>query len=119
MYLKRKIDMYLSDWKNNSERKPLIVKGPRQIGKTESIRKFAGENYKSIIEINFVISEKYKQIASDVYSAKAIIKNISLIDPSHKFIPGETLIFFDEVQEYPEIATSLKFFYTDGGFEGK
>lgn len=117
MYLKRKIDMYLSDWKNNSERKPLIVKGPRQIGKTESIRKFAGENYKSIIEINFVISEKYKQITSDGYSAKAIIKNISLIEPSYKFIPGETLIFFDEVQEYPEIATSLKFFYTDGRFD--
>ena len=117
MYLKRKIDMYLSAWKSNDERKPLIVKGPRQIGKTESIRKFAGENYKSIIEINFVIDEKYKHITSDGYSAKAIIKNISLIEPSYKFIPGETLIFFDEVQEYPEIATSLKFFYTDGRFD--
>mgnify|MGYP006330029777 FL=1 len=117
MYLKRKIDAYLTDWKNSENRKPLIVKGPRQIGKTESIRKFAEENYKSVIEINFVTSEKYKQITSDGYSAESVIKNISLIDPSHKFIAGETLIFFDEIQEYPEIATSLKFFSIDGRFD--
>ena len=117
MYLKRKIDSYLMDWKNNEDRKPLIVKGPRQIGKTESIKKFAEDNYKSVVEINFVTSEKYKQITSDGYTAQSIIKNISLIDPSHKFIPGETLIFFDEIQEYPEIATSLKFFSIDGRFD--
>ena len=117
MYLKRKIDTYLMDWKNSEDRKPLIVKGPRQIGKTESIKKFAEDNYKSVVEINFVTSEKYKQITSDGYSAESVIKNISLIDPSHKFIPGETLIFFDEIQEYPEIATSLKFFSIDGRFD--
>lgn len=117
MYLRRKIDRYLTDWKQDSNRKPLIVRGPRQIGKTESIKKFAKENYKSIIEINFVTSEKYKQITSDGYSADSVIKNISLIDPSHKFIPGETLLFFDEIQEYPEIATSLKFFSIDGRFD--
>ena len=117
MYLKRKIDAYLSEWKNNEDRKPLIVKGPRQIGKTESIKKFANENYKSVIEINFVTSDKYKQIISDGYSAQAIIKNISLIEPSHKFIPGETLLFFDEIQEFPEIATALKFFHIDGRFD--
>ncbi len=117
MYLKRKIDAYLSDWKNSENRKPLIVKGPRQIGKTESIKRFAENNYKSVVEINFVTSAKYKQITSDGYSAESVIKNISLIDPSHKFIPGETLIFFDEIQEYPEIATALKFFSIDGRFD--
>lgn len=117
MYLKRKIDAYLADWKNDANKKPLIVKGPRQIGKTESIKKFASENYKSVVEINFVTSQKYKQITSDGYTAEAVIKNISLIDPSHKFIPGETLIFFDEIQEYPEIATALKFFSIDGRFD--
>ena len=117
MYLKRKIDAYLSEWKNNEDRKPLIVKGPRQIGKTESIKKFANENYKSVIEINFVKLDKYKQIIIDGYSAQAIIKNISLIEPSHKFIPGETLLFFDEIQEFPEIATALKFFHIDGRFD--
>lgn len=117
MYLKRKIDAYLANWKNDANKKPLIVKGPRQIGKTESIKKFASENYKSVVEINFVTSQKYKQITSNGYTAEAVIKNISLIDPSHKFIPGETLIFFDEIQEYPEIATALKFFSIDGRFD--
>jgi len=117
MYLQRKIDSFLSNWKTNEDRKPLIVKGPRQIGKTESIKKFAEENYTSVIEINFVTSEKYKQITVDGYTADAIIKNISLINPAHKFIPGETLIFFDEIQEFPEIATSLKFFSIDGRFD--
>ncbi len=117
MYLKRKIDGYLLEWKNNPERKPLIVKGPRQIGKTESIKKFAKENYKSVVEINFVTDPKYKKIVGDGYSADAVIKNISLIDPSYRFIPGETLIFFDEIQEYPEIATTLKFFALDGRFD--
>ncbi len=117
MYLKRKIDAYLTDWKNNKDRKPLIVKGPRQIGKTESIKRFAEKNYKSVIEINFVTSEKYKKITLDGYSTEAIIKNISLIDPTHSFIPGETLLFFDEIQEFPEIATGLKFFSIDGRFD--
>ena len=117
MYLRRKIDGYLLDWKANKDRKPLIIKGPRQIGKTESIKKFAKENYDNIIEINFVLSEKYKMIANDGYDTDTIIKNISLLDPSHKFIPGKTLIFFDEIQEYPKIATSLKFFKIDGRFD--
>lgn len=117
MYLKRKIDLFLADWKNNKKRMPLIVKGPRQIGKTESIRKFAKENYTSVIEINFVTAEKYKMIISDGYDAASVIKNISMIEPSFRFIPGETLIFFDEIQEFPEIATSLKFFNIDGRFD--
>ena len=117
MYLERKIDKFLADWKNDEDRKPLIVRGPRQIGKTESIKKFANENYESVIEINFVTSEKYKMIAADGYDTDAVIKNISLIEPSHKFVSGKTLIFFDELQEYPEIATALKFFKLDGRFD--
>ena len=117
MYLKRKIDSFLLDWKNNPERKPLIVKGARQVGKTESIKKFAKENYKSVVEINFVTDPKYKQITADGYGTDTIIKSISLINPSYNFIPGETLIFFDEIQEYPEIATSLKFFNIDDRFD--
>ena len=62
MYLKRKIDAFLMNWKNSEDRKPLIVKGPRQVGKTESIKRFAVDNYKSVIEINFVTSEKYSGI---------------------------------------------------------
>ena len=117
IYLKRKIDNFLNDWKKNEDKKPLIVKGARQIGKTESINKFASENYESYIYINFVEEPKYKNITIDGYKAENIIKNISLLDPSKKFIPNKTLIFFDELQEYPEIATSLKFFKIDGRFD--
>lgn len=117
MYLKRKVDDFLCEWKSDPNRKPLVIKGSRQVGKTESIKHFAAANYESIIEINFVRDEKYKGIISDGYEASDIIKNISLIDPSKKFIPQKTLIFFDEITEFPEIATSLKFFCIDGRFD--
>ena len=117
MYLKRKVDTFLREWKADPARKPLIIKGSRQVGKTESIRKFAAEEYESVVEINFVRDEKYKGITADGYEAAAIIKNISMIDPSKKFIPHKTLLFFDEITEFPEIATSLKFFHEDGRFD--
>lgn len=117
-YLRRKIDDFLLKWKSGEDRKPLIVKGCRQIGKTESIKHFARiAGYESFVEINFVRDEKYKKITDDGYTASAIIKNISLLDPTKKFIDGKTLIFFDEVTEFPEIATSLKFFKEDGRFD--
>ena len=117
LYLKRKIDAFLSAWKANPDKKPLIVKGPRQVGKTESIQRFADGNYTSVITINFVEDPKYKMITADGYKAADIIKNISRIDPSKRFIEGETLIFFDELQEFPDIATALKFFKIDGRFD--
>ena len=117
MYLKRKVDFFLEEQKADKNRKPLIIKGSRQIGKTESILHFAKEHYESIIEVNFVRDEKYKGIIADGYEAADIIKNISLIDPSKKFVLGKTLIFFDEITEFPEIATSLKFFCIDGRFD--
>ena len=117
MYLQRKIDYFLEAWKADEFRIPLIVKGARQIGKTESIRRFAKKNYKSVIEINFVEEPKYKTIISEGYKVSDIIKNMSRIDPGKKFLPGETLIFFDELQEFPEIATSLKFFMQDNRFD--
>lgn len=117
-YLKRKIDGFLMGWKADKDRKPLIIKGCRQIGKTESIKHFAkSAAYESFIEINFAEDEKFKKITVDGYSASAIVKNISLLDPTKKFIDGKTLIFFDEITEFPEIATSLKFFKEDGRYD--
>lgn len=117
LYLKRKIDRYLTEWKSNPERNPLIVKGPRQIGKTESILRFASANYDSVVYINFVEEPKYHMITADGYKADDIIKNISRIDPAKRFIPGNTLLFFDELQAFPNIATALKFFKIDGRFD--
>lgn len=117
MYLRRKIDAYLAEWKNNAQRKPLVVKGCRQVGKTESILHFARENYESVVEINFVRDEKYKKIIVDGYDVDSIIKNISRIDPTKRFVPQKTLLFFDEITEFPEIATALKFFRIDGRYD--
>lgn len=117
VYLRRKIDEYLRNWKAAPDRKPLIIKGSRQVGKTESVLHFARDHYESIIEINFVRDIKYKGIISDGYEVAGIIKNISLLDPSKRFIPGKTLIFFDEITEFPEIATSLKFFAIDRQYD--
>ena len=115
--LKRKIDKYLLEWKNSPDKKPLIVKGARQIGKTESIRNFAKNNYKSVIEINFVLQKQYKDIFDDGFEVDSIIKNISLRNPNLEFIPGDTLIFFDELQDCINCATSLKSFNQDGRYD--
>lgn len=115
--LKRKIDKYLTDWKNRPDRKPLIIKGARQIGKTRSVEWFAGQNYASVIEINFIEQKKYREIFNDGFEVDAILKNISLLNPELKFIPGDTIFFFDELQACPNCATSLKFFKLDGRFD--
>ena len=117
IYLKRKIDIYLEQWRQDIHKKPLVVKGPRQIGKTESIRKFGAMYYENVVEINFVEEPKYKQIIADGYKPADLIRNISRIDPSKRFVEGKTLLFFDELQEFPEIATALKFLEQDGRFD--
>ena len=117
VYFKRKIDGFLADWKNNHSRKPLIVKGARQIGKTESILHFANENYENVVYINFALDKKYTTIVNDGYDVENVVKNITLINPSTRFIPDKTLIVFDEIQEYPDIATSLKAFNLDKRYD--
>lgn len=115
--LRRKIDAYLLAWKNNPDRKPLIVKGARQIGKTRSIEWFATQNYKNVVQINFVEKKIYREIFNDGYEVDIVLKNLSLLNPELEFIPGETLFFFDELQACPNCATSLKFFKLDGRFD--
>lgn len=117
MYLKRKIDSILISWKLNEEKKPLIVKGARQIGKTESVMHFATQHYDNVIYINFVLEPKYKVITESGYDVDSIVKAISLIDPRKKFEERKTIIVFDELQDYPEIATALKSFAIDGRFD--
>lgn len=115
--LERKIDTFLSDWKSNPKRKPLIVKGARQIGKTESIRAFGRVNYDSVLEMNFMLQKKFRNIFNDGYEVDQIIKNISILEPSWKIIPNKTLLFFDELQKCPDCATSLKSFCQDRRFD--
>ena len=115
--LRRKVDAYLVAWKTNPDRKPLVIKGARQVGKTRSVEWFASRNYKSVVQINFVEQKNYREIFNDGFEVDAILKNISLLNPGFRFIPGETLFFFDELQACPNCATSLKFFKMDGRFD--
>ena len=114
--MKRKIYKQLLNWRSSKERKPLIIGGARQVGKTYSVREF-GQSYNSFIEINFITQPFYKQIFSEGYNVDAVVKQISFLNPNAKFIEGDTLIFFDELQEYPDCTTSLKFFKEDGRYD--
>ena len=117
LYLRRKFDDWLALWKSDPGHKPLLVKGARQVGKTESIRHFANANYENVIEINFAFQPEYKQITADGYKAENVIKRMSALDPTLRFIPDHTLLFFDEIQEFPDIATSFKDFKVDGRYD--
>ena len=112
--LRRKVDDYLLTWKSQSDRMPLVIKGARQVGKTASVMQFAQQNYVQVVAINFVLQKKYKQIFDDGYEVDDIVRNITLINPSLTFEPGRTLLFFDEMQDCPTCATSLKSFKIDG-----
>ena len=113
-YLSRTFDSILSRWKDRKDRLPLIVTGARQVGKTESIRQFARPRYESFVEVNFVERPAFKGIVRDGFSADAVRRNLTLVDPSIRLPEGRTLLFFDEIQDAPEVATALKFFAQDG-----
>ena len=117
MRLKRKVDEYLLNWKKDKNKLPLIIKGARQVGKTDAIENFAKANYQSVVEINFALQKKYKHIFDNGFEVDSIIKNISFLDPNLEFIPGKTLIFFDEIQDCINCATSLKAFNIDGRYD--
>ncbi len=120
MYFKRKIDQFLIDWKAKNRNMPLIVKGARQVGKTESVLNFARNSYNKYIYINFVDEPKYKGIISDGYKTNDIIKAISMLNADFDISRPATekpLIIFDEIQAFPQIATALKFFALDGRYD--
>lgn len=114
--MERKIYRYLQEWRKTPNRKPLVVGGARQVGKTYSIRQF-GSNYRSFVEINFITQPAFKQIFSEGYDTDSVVKLITFLRPDVEFFPDNTLIFFDELQEYPDCATSLKFFKEDGRYD--
>jgi len=114
--IKRKINQYLQAWRRNPDHKPLVVRGARQVGKTFSIREF-GKEYASFIEINFITHPEFKDIFTHGYSVADVEKQITFIRPDCRFVSGDTLLFFDEMQEFPDCATCLKFFKEDGRYD--
>lgn len=115
--LKRKILQKLVEWKNNKDKMCLVVKGARQVGKTYIIDKFAKENYKNYIYINFDENPAYKSIFEGDLDIETLIKQMSLRIPKVKLEPNETIIFLDEIQNCPRARTALKFFTIDKRFD--
>ena len=115
--LRRKITDTLIQWKNEKKKDCVVVHGVRQCGKTFIIRHFGKTYYQNFIEINFVEKPEMIRVFSGNLDVKTLIQGISLLMPEAKFVPGETLIFFDELQECPAALTSLKFWAEDGQFD--
>jgi predicted AAA+ superfamily ATPase len=115
--LKRKIESVLSEWKNSKLKKPLVIKGIRQCGKTYIVRKFAKENYESVVYMNFILEPDKKTAFTGNIDVETIILNLSALIPNSRFINGKTCIILDEIQECREARTALKSFQMDGRFD--
>ena len=115
--LRRKINDVLLKWKSNPNKLPLVVEGARQVGKTTSILTFANENYKSIYDLNFFLNPDLQSIFSGPLNSDEIIFRLSLTFPDKTMVPGNTLIFLDEIQHCPNARTALKFLAHDNRFD--
>ncbi|RGV57254.1 DUF4143 domain-containing protein [Bacteroides intestinalis] len=110
-YFKRHIDKYLEEWKSGLNRKPLLVRGARQVGKSSTIRHL-GKEFKYFVEINFERQKDIKTLFGYNLNVKNICAQLSAIYNT-PIIPGETLLFFDEIQESQRAISSLRYFYED------
>ena len=112
--IKRKIDKYLQDFFSQNK-KALLLTGARQIGKTFSIRHFGQENYESFVELNFIDHPELVKTFGEAMNSRDILLRLSTV-AKQQLIPGKTLIFFDEVQECPELVTAIKFLVEEGSY---
>ncbi len=117
MYLERKIDNWLVEWKNRQDKSPALIVGIRQCGKTESINHFGATHYKKVVKINFWDNPEYTHDFDNELDVDSIISNISLRFPNTLIDPKDTLIFFDEIQECPRARLSFKNFKIDGRYD--
>ena len=115
--LKRKIESVLAEWKNAESKKPLVIKGIRQCGKTYIVQKFAKENYESVVYMNFILEPDKKSAFAGNIDVDTITLNLSALIPGSRFIKGKTCIILDEIQECREARTALKSFQIDGRFD--
>ncbi len=112
----RSISDRLEKWKSSKEKKALCVIGARQIGKTTIIREFARQNYEHFVEINFITEPQAHKIFEGDLTAEMIIENLTAYK-MQQMEPGNTLIFFDEIQECPNARCAIKFLVEDGRFD--
>lgn len=114
---KRKIEKTLLEWKEQSNRKPLVIKGCRQCGKTSSVMAFAKEHYQHVVYLDFHEHREYKAFFSGALDIDTLIMLISAGIKGAKFVAGKTCLVFDEIQDCPSARASLKFFKLDGRFD--
>ena len=112
--LNRKIYSYLRNF-FEMEKKALLVSGARQVGKTFAIRKVGKECFADVVEFNFLNNPKYREAFKSPSDAKEILLRLSAL-AEKKLTPGNTLVFFDEVQECPEMVTAIKFLVEEGSY---
>ncbi len=110
--MKREIINELLKWKNSKNRKPLIIHGARQVGKTYIVKQFGKENYENLIYVNFETNQELSSQIADSIDSKYLINKLELFY-GEKILPGKTLIFFDEIQANERALTSLKYFCED------
>ena len=116
--LKRKIEQSLTQWKNSPNRKPLIIKGCRQCGKTYSVLDFAKKNYKNVVYLNFFENPDYASVFSGTLDVDNVVMLLSaLLGSSAVFETGQTILVLDEIQDCPDARMALKFFYLDGRYD--
>lgn len=116
--LPRKIYDKLLAWKNSAGKKDaVLLRGVRQCGKTYIVREFGKREYKNFIEINFIERPDMQAVFSGNLDVDSMVQQIKLSMPGCQFIPGETLLFLDEIQDAPNARTSLKFWIQDGRFD--
>lgn len=116
---RRKIEEELRAWKDQAgpKRKALVVKGLRQIGKTYSVTRFAEENYGSVVYINFKNNESARRAFAGDFVVDRMTVDISALMPGARFVPGDTVLVFDEVQECADARASVKAFVEDGRYD--
>lgn len=116
MELARSTDKAIEHWHGNPSKRALLITGARQVGKTHAIRRFAREHYRHFLELNFVETPSAKRIFDGDLDARTVIANLTAF-AGHPLVPGETLVFFDEVQECPRARAAIKFLVDDGRFD--
>ena len=99
----------LLEWKNRPNRKPLILKGARQVGKTWLMKEFGRLHFKKVAYVTFYNNQKMRQVFDDDYDIQRILMNIN-IETQTEITPDDTLIIFDEIQDAPRALESLKYF---------
>lgn len=104
-------------WKNSVSRKPIVIKGIRQCGKTYIVQKFAMANYEYVVYMNFILEPDKKSAFAGNIDVDTIILNLSALIPGSRFVEGKTCIILDEIQECREARTALKSFQIDGRFD--